>query len=186
MQFTLTYDGPLKAASRGSAAVKHAIRRQLHPQLKNLWTLPPLVHARSVIDPDPEKKESGVAISTIGGREFASVVFDQFHLRAKLHVRMLRREPPGALTHGGDIDNRLKTLLDALHAPRHEQEIPTDWLPTPDEAPLHCLLEDDRQVTRVDVDTVRWLAPGPLDDVRLVIDVEVWTPSPTFWSLSVL
>jgi hypothetical protein len=35
-------------------------------------------------------------------------------LICRLAITFLRREDPGAVVHGGDIDNRLNTLLDAL------------------------------------------------------------------------
>ncbi|MBQ0903582.1 hypothetical protein [Micromonospora sp. U21] len=186
MFFTLTYDGILRG-SRSSAAVKHDIRRSLHPQLKALWQLPPLATRSEAIDTEATGGGAGRMVSTVGSHTFAALVNDVYHLRARLHILMLRRDSPGGLmTHGGDIDNRLKTLFDALQRPQHPQEIPADWHPSEDESPLHCLLGDDRLVTRVDVDTARWLMPGDPAEVRLVINVEVWTPSPTYWSLGVI
>lgn len=185
MFFTLTYDGTL--ASRGSATVKHQIRCALHPQLKALWQLPPLTVYPKSIDTEATGDGAGAMVSTVGGNSFAALVHDVYHLRARLRILMLRRESPGGLTmHGGDIDNRLKTLFDALQRPQRPQEIPAGWDPTEDERPLHCLLDDDRLITRVDVDTARWLVPGDPDEIRLVINVELWTHRPTMWSMAVI
>jgi hypothetical protein len=57
-----------------------------------------------------------------------------------------------------DINNRLKTLFDALRVPK-KQEIQKSWAPTTDERPLHCLLYDDQWITRVNVETAQLLEP---------------------------
>jgi len=57
--------------------------------------------------------------------------------------------------HLGDIDNRLKTLLDSLSIPS-VQQLPRDP-ETDSDVRLYCLLEDDRLVTRVDVRNDRLL-----------------------------
>jgi hypothetical protein len=53
----------------------------------------------------------------------------------------------------GDLDNRLKTLLDALSVPNQDQVIPD---PTIDD-PIHCLLEDDSLVSGLEIETRRLL-----------------------------
>jgi hypothetical protein len=74
---------------------------------------------------------------------------------------------------GGDIDNRIKTLLDALRIPKKE-ELPDDWVPTDTEKPFHCLLEDDKLLSRFSVDTDRLLIPQKHEqDVSLVITVSL-------------
>jgi hypothetical protein len=80
---------------------------------------------------------------------FTSIVHPDFGFRAKLDILMLKPELPGQIITGGDIDNRLKTLFDALTRPRHGQDIPPNWTPAPDEQPLHCLLEDDALISSV-------------------------------------
>jgi hypothetical protein len=84
---------------------------------------------------------------------------------AELDIVMLRPEPSGAIvTGGGDIDNRLKTLLDALRMPGNVDELP-DHLGKSEasENPAQrflCLLEDDRLVTGISVRTHELLEPG--------------------------
>ena len=58
-------------------------------------------------------------------------------------IFMLRPEVPGAIiTQGGDIDNRLKTLFDALRMPQNENELPKDEIPGTDEVPFFWLFPD--------------------------------------------
>ena len=53
-----------------------------------------------------------------GGYLFTPVVTTRLNLIAHLDILFLRPGNPGSLiTHGGDIDNRLKTLFDALQIP---------------------------------------------------------------------
>ena len=101
------------------------------------------------------------------GRNFRELV-------AELDILFLRRQEPGAIvTSGGDIDNRMKTLLDALRVPKTASEIPENDFPAPDETPFCCLLEDDVLVTRLAIDTDRLLEPGDTPEVRLIINVEM-------------
>jgi hypothetical protein len=166
MDFTLTYKGPLPTNGRPSQ--KHDIRRKLHPQLKELWEHPPLNQFYWKARPGSQH------LREVGGYEFACIVHPEWHFNAKLDILMLRPEPPGNIIIGGDIDNRLKTLFDALTRPMHEQDIP-QWAPADDEKPLHCLLDDDKLISRVSVETARLLAAPNDSHVELVIKVQVHT-----------
>lgn len=92
-----------------------------------------------------------------------------------LDILFLRRDQPGDLVkHGGDIDNRMKVLLDSLRMPEDCSEVCGDS-PTADEDPFFCLLKDDRLVTELKIVTDRLLVPVATDerinDVYLVIHV---------------
>ena len=79
------------------------------------------------------------------------------YLIADLQITLLRPESPGSIvTQGGDIDNRLKTLLDSLAVPK-AAGLPADETPQQDEDPFFCLLEDDNLVTKLSVETDRLL-----------------------------
>jgi hypothetical protein len=94
-----------------------------------------------------------------------------------LDVLFLRRDTPGGLVkHGGDIDNRLKTFLDALRVPENKGEV-GKAIPAKDEDPFYCLLEDDSYITELNVVTDRLLVPQNsgehVNDVHLVIAVKI-------------
>jgi hypothetical protein len=180
MRFTLTYDGPL--ASNGSTARKHDIRLKLHPQLKALWQYPPLKGHENFIT---KGATDAAMLKEVGGHSFSALVIDGQYLYAELDIMMLRPEQPGGIiVAGGDIDNRLKTLFDALRYPADAQEIPKAWKPADDEDPLFCLLEDDRLISRVAVRTDRWLEPDvAASHVRLFINVEVRARTATYGNL---
>lgn len=172
MEFRLTYRGPL--AANGLVAEKQAIRRALHPQLAELWQQEPL---RS-IGPDGRRLwEQGAEPSLlfpVGSFNFIPVVSERIHLIGHLDILFLRRERPGAVvTSGGDLDNRLKTLLDALRIPKNRDELPRGDQPKNGEVPFFCLLEDDSLITRINVTTDRLLDPGERSHVFLVLHVVI-------------
>jgi hypothetical protein len=166
MEFTLVYQGPLKA--NGNIIDKQNIRREFHKQLAELWKQEPLSsHMRDNIKlfeniVTVDQPSSGLTSITqkIDGFLFAPLVCSKLHLIAELSITFLRPEPPGCIvTQGGDIDNRLKTLFDALRMPKEEQEIPRGDIPEENENPFFCLLEDDNLITKVAVTTDRLLKP---------------------------
>ena len=185
MRFTLTYRGPL--ATKGSRQQKHLLRQALHPQLKELWTHRPLEHfAQNWLDRESGSDDAGRALRQTAGHDYAIVVATDQLLLAELDVLLLRPQNPGSILQHADIDNRLKTLFDALRYPEKEQEVPAGWVPTAGEQPLHCLLDDDRLISRVSVDTDRLLNPGSTDEVALTIRVRVRASTPTYGSASLI
>ena len=145
-------------------AHKHAVRQALHPQLCELWTHEPLRHkAGTWLDsaPDPSLPEAGVALREVAGHSFAVLVQARLKLVAELDILLLRPQAPGAIVQRADIDNRLKTLFDALRCPDTEQE-------------------------SVNVDTDRLLAPKSAEDVDLTIKVQLRASSPTYASVMLI
>ncbi len=131
MEFTLYYRGPLKAAtsSKRRRDEKHELRKRFHEQLKELWNQVPLSRHREFLNPSHNmvtnlrKDEERIYLSTdnltllhdVGAFQFAPTVSSRLDMVADLTITLLRPEPPGQIvTQSGDIDNRLKTLLDAL------------------------------------------------------------------------
>lgn len=170
MEFTLHYRGILKA-NRG-AAEKQTIRRVFHPQIKKMWDQLPLIHFHDLLK--PRKNEGDVSLlRTVGAFTFAPLVAEEIKLVAELQITILRPEPPGhIITQGGDIDNRLKTLLDALKMPSEPNALPSGVFPETGESPFFCLLEDDNLITKLSVETDRLLEPvSSPSEVELLVKV---------------
>lgn len=170
MRFTLHYEGPLPAR-RGSSEDKAHIRDAIEGQLKELWVHQPL----SITDYlDPEKAgESVNALTQRHDHTWAALVSEQMGLRAELDVLMLTPRPPGSVVHGGDIDNRVKTLLDALSAPAQANQVPPSMRSTSPTDPKYVLLDDDRLVTRLNVETERLLGSGDPDLAYVTVRVNI-------------
>ncbi|MFN3462673.1 MAG: hypothetical protein ACK4X1_01225 [Terricaulis sp.] len=202
MKFTLTYDGLLP--SNGDSAEKSAIRSHIHPQLLELWNISPVLSTvrtnrmypigRGAVVPTEKHHSEGrtamptstqtgsfkswqkpeldmCAPITVGNCEFIPLVRESLALKCALRILFMRKEEPGGIVNRGDIDNRLKTLLDALSMPNIDQEkrCPTRDMPT------YTLLENDRDIVAIDIDTRQLLSrPGShRNEVRLIIDVDV-------------
>ncbi len=180
VEFRLTYEGDLRPTSQGHtrAKHKHEIRKAFHPQLRRLWEAHPLLCNRNMDGPGvkPEPRVDVLAARyPLGPYNFVPLVTPDLNLSCGVDVLLLRPAPPGKLLGGGDLDNRLKTLFDALRRPTNTQELGSYDQPDDSEMPFFCLLEDDSLITRVSVESDVLLEPvnGEYDtnSTRLVITV---------------
>jgi hypothetical protein len=160
-----------------------------HKQLKILWDVhPPLrndikrpqlkvsrdVHIPAVTIVDLSKKHS------MYGFNFVPLVTEELSLLCSVEILMLRNQKPGSIMetgdYGGDIDNRVKTLLDALSLPRANENY-VNLTTNEGERPFFCLLEDDKLITKVVIETDHLLDEIPesrsVHDVRLIITVKI-------------
>jgi hypothetical protein len=184
MRFTLHYSGPLRA--NGRPEHKHDLRRAFHVQLAELWRHEPLSGMRNLLlPPDSPDRRRGETVCTIQARgpfTFAPLVASELRFVAAVEIVMLRPERPGRLVvQGGDMDNRLKTLFDAMSVPQFGG-LPPGAQPAVDEAPFYCVLEDDSLITSVAVHTEHLLTPQQdRCHVELVIRVDV-TATARIWA----
>lgn len=119
----------------------------------------------------------------LGGR-FVPLVSKAGGFTCSLDILFLRRDNPGGLiSSGGDIDNRIKVLLDGLKMPSVMGDLGGLSLDT-DENPFFCLLEDDSLITSVSVTTDRLLVPQETGDmthdVYLIVRATVVNPGAIF------
>ena len=158
MEFRLVYKGRLPAASQNDTRMedKHRIRCKLHAQLKVLWREHPSLRSWAKFDAAEAQGARSFADLLADNCEFGSLRFlplvtNKAGLACALDILFLRRDPPGSLiVNGGDIDNRLKVLLDSLRVPK-VGELPKKWQPEASENPLYCLMEDDSLITEIKV-----------------------------------
>lgn len=170
MEFRLVYEGYLPSSGNASRHPKwkHLIRKQLHPQLLKLWKEhPALAHKWKVMPGGPVyqllrqqrlvKNIPGInEVEMLAqqfercGYRFVPLVNNRFDIVCGLDILFLRRGNPGDLiSSGGDLDNRIKTLFDALRVPKDGSEL--HGLPEEGENPFFCLLEDDSLITEFNV-----------------------------------
>jgi hypothetical protein len=196
MKFRLTYTGELFAAGGNNNRNKEkwAIRRQLHPQLAELWQKHPVLKGIGfVIQPaainindtyglapqlvttvSPSVSNRSILETPIekGVWKFVPLVRASLKLTCHLDILFLRKEQPGSLVlQGGDLDNRIKTLFDGLSVPTQEQMIES----VPDTTPFFCLLEQDSLISGVSIQTDRLLTrpTSSVHEVHLVIEATV-------------
>ncbi len=189
MDFHLVYAGDLlRPAGRARTAVweKHAIRRYLHPQMKKLWETHPALqyYADKTLEWDhkpPERFLDNLAKNhERAGIGFIPLITEANGLACSLDILFLRPDQPGHLmTSAGDIDNRMKTLIDALQIPSNDSQIRSRE-GDPDPNPMYCLLQDDKLITRLAVTTDRLLfsVSDEPTEACLVIRVETFNVDP--------
>lgn len=197
MRFHLVYSGSLPAsASSSKPSDVRRIREDLHPQLANLWATHPALKAlnedgakriannthllgmqqptaRQMMRLVPQEYQDVIPELSVGTCKYIPLVRESLHLSCELEILFLRQQDPGALvSQGGDIDNRVKTLLDALRMPSKDEQ---DRSQQPENSSLYCLMESDTLVSRLDIDTDRLLFPQSErpHEVHLVIEVSL-------------
>jgi hypothetical protein len=183
MKFKLIYDGPLPTG-KGSAAVKQLIRRQLHPQLRQLWRTHPFLNE------DPA--QIGLIASNFDafGYQFVPLIRENNYMACRVDMLLLFREQPYGPMLNGDLDNRVKTLIDGLKVPKEKSQTgPEGAGPTEDERPFFVLLQDDALIFEIQIRTDQLLAPKrdgqSARDIVAIIEVHVMNANRTdFFSLS--
>lgn len=187
MDFRLTYEGVLMGASKSNtrASHKHDIRRVFHSQLKRLWSVEPylktaLYSHRASNPPAATRPRLNDYLANQYerlGYKFVPLVNEWNRLYCSLDILFLRPSMPGDLMRSGDLDNRLKTLFDALRMPQNKDELGGYENPQEGEEPFYCLLTDDKLITKVAVETDLLLQPTAPEvgdnDSRLVISVQL-------------
>jgi hypothetical protein len=171
MQFRLLYEGPIPPRQRINVTDIHAIRMDLHPQLKALWRYKPLSEMATWFLRETPDGAGVPILERHNNVLFAPFITQKNNLACELGVTLLRQQPPGQLLgEGGDIDNRLKTLLDALRVPNTAEAQQAKIGARADDDPIHCLLQDDALVMKVSVETDRLLRPAadPFDLVAII------------------
>jgi hypothetical protein len=184
---------------------KWDIRKSLHPQLLELWQTHPVLKKLSETiapsrggflvldqyidklteaerreqmenDPTAGRWEQVSPLLSVKNLEVMPLVRKSLFLACGLDILFLRKEEPGSLIlQGGDIDNRIKTLFDALKMPSNDDFNGSELSNGPLPSPLYCLLESDSLISDFSIKTDRLLtAPNssPLQ-VRLVIGVTI-------------
>jgi len=182
MRFTLTFDGDLPSTGNAKQPLRRtkleaiwAIRHAISGQLDSLWEHHHLLVGRG----DVETRATAYAVSQPilrHGHQFLAIVRSVLLLKCELDIQMLTNHAPVSLiTRAGDLDNRIKTLVDALRVPRDQHELTGATIP-PGLYP--CLMEDDAVVTGFRLTTDRYLAcpSQSLQHVRLHIGVTI-TPT---------
>jgi len=184
MHFRLTYSGPLLAHRddkklRERSLHVHAIRKAFHQQLKKLWKDHPIL-ANQEFNKMPVAGAQPIQDFVHDGFRWRPIVNESNGLICALDILLLREGPPGRALH--DVDNRLKTIFDALRKAKGPDELgagTTQGMQTPssDEDPLFVVMEDDKLITHLSVTTDMLLEPVPKvpppDSARLVIDVTI-------------
>ena len=171
MDFALRFQGLLPTSNaRNHVAAENTIRSQLHFQLEELCAgeetfegalADPLPEGRltqsRVLVRQPEQPWGVFLTHEVMGIRFVPLISRVHFLTCEVDIKFWRMGSPGKIIlNSGDIDGRLKVLLDALRMPFSDQEVEPKLLPP---GRCYCLLEDDELITKLSVSTHKLLGP---------------------------
>ena len=198
MRFTLTYSGPVKSSGNNAKPYnKHELRLAFHEQLSVLWKVNPILSEFSKIkSPTLESAittdfaamvneglvGSGVPVSEkypysklLTDRhekhnvKWYPLVTVESNLVCELSVLMLRPNDNRSIIRDGDIDGRVKTILDSLSIPKSGDVLSKF---KPQNGYFYTLLSDDSLISKVTVDTDELLQLDMGDSqAQLIIEV---------------
>ena len=214
MNFYLTFEGEVPSGRGGVAEAKHKIRKAFHVQLKRLWeTHDALANVERLESAFGQGGANPILSGIDGGRadnkklplsdwvarqyvengyRFAPLVRKDEHLLCSLQILLLRSDGHNRVVSAGDLDNRVKTIIDGLKRPGNASELGGFDQPSEGEDPFYVLLEDDDLVSGLTVETGDLLAPNDNNDYRkqrwckVVISVDIKPYRLTWNSISFL
>lgn len=214
MRLRLIYSGELKASQQPDLRTgqpkqivnKHQIRKAFHLQLKRFWEQDSFLNSARVhpndygVDtsisdyekiwqPDTNKQVSlNKAVANKHqeyGYKFVPLARKDWKLHCKLQILLLRQDGVNSAVSAGDIDNRVKTIIDALTKPAHLNQLPANESPVEGEDPFYCLLEDDRLVTSLEIESDSLLDPNfPNNHAHVIVSVEIRPHTVNMFNLS--
>jgi hypothetical protein len=194
MKFRLTYDGKLPSINprKSWKPTEWEIRAQISNQLAELYKIHPVLSREPRIamwtNEGTGSRQTYVERFrqpiNVGGHNCIPLVRESLALSCTLDVLFLRQQAAGSLITGGDIDNRIQLLFDALKMP-DRSDLDSGM---PDNVPSHYLLENDSLITGVSVQTDRLLVPktANINHSLLLIDVTVRVMQITPWNVGFL
>jgi hypothetical protein len=181
MRFSLWFDGDLPSSGNpgGKPLAKlpyiWAIRDQLHLQVESVYKTHPAFNSVST---NQSRAAWGILNRPInmGGRDFYPLARTELHLKCELDIEMhVNHDIASVINNIGDLDNRIKTLIDALRMPASQQEVGTYASPA-GVTEYCCLLENDVLVSALRVEIFRHTAVpvgSSVNYVRLGIKVRL-------------
>lgn len=206
MEFRLYYDGLLRSTQRRSesgqkdklSTHKHKIRQCFHRQLKEHWrnnlNLRSATKRQKGKEPVPMDEWVATQHNQFG-YSFVPLVRNEWGVMCSLDILLLRRDMSRSVMGAGDLDNRVKTLIDGLSMPSAQNQLTDDDAkPNSDESIFYSLLEDDYLISDLKVRSDALLSGWSDNDlkkhpemedpafVKAIIDVKIKSlDSPTFW-----
>ncbi len=154
MELTLVYRGRLPSRQQNVGAIKSELRRSFHSQIE------------AQVTPRLGGNLKQLGTTKVDQASFFSPAHPRLHTAVDLHVMLLT---PAHLARPGDIDNRLKTLIDGLTRPQTTQQLAA--FDADQGSPIFCLMDDDQLLRRVSLDSRNWHT----DDVGQVESLAVIT-----------
>lgn len=187
---------------------KQNIRKHFHRQIKVMWEKHPVLSEFTLckncgIDTRPLCKPD---FAVLGGHEHIPVseylasnhivgdyslvplVAEEFGVTCSVDVLLFQHGHHEGVFKAGDLDNRIKTLIDGLKKPLKVNAFGDHKKPTRTEKPFFCLLEDDSMISSFSVKSDQFFATTPTQKdehyVKAVLAIKVRPSFPTQFNLA--
>ena len=182
MKFCLTYEGPVPSSQSHAGREKMVMRKHFHRQMKYLWssntflrsvkvpvnTHPDDMLGRQMSDfnrreaPSDERIDFSESVAKQYqefGYRFVPLIRKTNYVVCSLKIRLLRSDDQFSPVSAGDLDNRVKTIIDSLKKPSNQSECSQYTTPEEGEDPFFVLLEDDKYLSHLEVECTQNLKP---------------------------
>ena len=170
MEFCLHYEGKLKSSD--TAAGKHRIRTSLHRQLKSICADSRFSTVFAKDLEDRRDLDDAPLFIEHSGKRYWFLISEHLKTVVDLDISLMLPHEVGAIVkNGGDIDNRIKTLFDALRVPSVASEIPRSDDFDYSDGGMYCLLQDDKLINKISIQSFQDFDPISPDSVRCIIKV---------------
>ena len=205
VDFTLKYRGDdlLPSANKKRRVhEQHKVRLYFHEQLKRIWQTDNRLGFSTQLLTQPIKKDGVFDLPRplanhpqalvpfmfkhqVRGLWFIPLITAPMEAHCHLSIRIGRPMKPGKIIFaGGDLDNRLKVLFDALRMPAKDDELPED---AGGEEETFCLLADDDLITKLSIEPHELLTSHPNSHyVEVDLDVKIKAVTPMNGTLGLL
>jgi Holliday junction resolvase RusA-like endonuclease len=155
VDFALSYIGKLPSRQQRVSEEKDQLREAFAPQIQELL--------QNYVMPSDEEYHQ----VAVGDVQYSALIVKKLNIGVHLDIQMLT---PSKRRRPGDVDNRIKTLIDGLTVPR--PGVKTTF--GSGGSSRACLLEDDSLVLRYNLDSRQWLGRGhEVSETLVVIGVRV-------------
>jgi len=183
MEIILTYKGHIPAKTSNKKAIWN-MRKSFHNQLIKIWDKQPFQilsewykseqHASSFENFHEKfiKKHDGVTFIPIYGRTIG--------IGVSLDITLLTgMEEKNKVLKAGDLDNRIKRIIDGLRVPIQKGELCNDLA---NNSEWHCLLEDDDAVISLNAQMGTYLGSDDSKESFAFIRVKPMSTGPVYTS----
>jgi len=167
MHITLTYKGVIPGNSRKQSDV-WTIRKSFDKQLRKLKLAEPFNYVEKLSNPNPDPSSSYIGFD-VGNSTYIPFITEKMKTRCSLYIRVfrgLRQYNP--VLGNVDLDNRIKTLIDALRAPQQVGESKGN-----DGYVRYVLLQDDALIDGITVKSDHYLAEDSDNVVLAIITADI-------------
>ncbi|AZO45394.1 hypothetical protein EJ076_31985 [Mesorhizobium sp. M7D.F.Ca.US.005.01.1.1] len=182
MDIYLTYRGQIPSKKSSLDAI-WAMRRSFHGQLVKLWGKEPFAILKKWEDSN-FAAEAPNFLRKVGDQLFVPFYSEAIGVGVKLEINLLTGFPQQqAVISSGDLDNRVKRIIDALRAPTQKGELIASLEP---DTRWYCVMDDDSSVKEVTASLAPYLDSNDPSVSFVFVRIRTSPSAVTFANLAML